>query len=119
MNYMCIPGIPTSRSKCRPMIGSNFERDVIIKVVCEHFSISIEELIDKSRRRPIVYRRQILMFLLVYYTRDTYQEIGNIFNKDHTTVIHSKDLINDLIGIDDKVKGDVEAIKTKIIDAHY
>lgn len=116
---MCIPGMPITRSKCRPMIGSKFERDVIIRIVCEHFGIPFEQLKDKCRRRPVVYKRQILMFLLVYYTNDTYLEIGNLFEKDHTTVIHSKDLVKDLMSIDDKMKDDVEAIKMKIIEAHY
>jgi chromosomal replication initiation ATPase DnaA len=59
------------------------------------------------------------MYFLVNLTNETYKEIGGLFQMDHTSVIHSKDLIRDLITVDQKIQSDVEAIKRKIIDAHY
>lgn len=59
------------------------------------------------------------MYFLVNFTNDTYKEIGGLFSMDHTSVIHSKDLIKDLLSIDQIVQDDVNTIKRKIIDAHY
>ena len=59
------------------------------------------------------------MYFLVNLTNETYKDIGGLFGMDHTSVIHSKDHIRDLITVDQQVQADVEAIKRKIIDAHY
>lgn len=119
MNYMCMPGIPPNRSPKRGMVVSKVSRDIIIETVCAHFGIELKDIQVVSRKRPIVYRRQLLMYFLVNLTSETYKEIGGLFGMDHTSVIHSKDQIKNLLTVDEMVQSDVESIKRKIIDAHY
>lgn len=119
MNYMCMPGMPQYRGVKRPAIVSKVERDLVILSVLEHFKTNLEEITKVTRLRPIVYKRQVMMYFLVNMTHETYVDIGRLFNKDHTTVIHNKDHIRDLITVDEQVKNDVEEIRRKIIDAHY
>lgn len=119
MNYMCLPGMPQNRGAKRPVVVSKVERDLVILIVLEHFKTSLAEIAKVSRLRPIVYKRQVMMYFLVNMTHETYVDIGKLFNKDHTTVIHSKDQIRDLITVDEQVKNDVEEIRRKIVDAHY
>jgi chromosomal replication initiator protein len=118
MNYMVMPGMKQTRGKVRPMIITKYERDIVIKVVCDYFNITDDEIKQVCRRREVVYKRQLAMFLLATFTNETYVDIGKFFYKDHTTVIHAKKLIRNLIDIDEAVKSDYEAIKAKMIEAY-
>lgn len=119
MNYMCLPGMPVNRSPKRGVVVSKVSREIIIETVCTHFDVTMEFLQKKCRKRPVVYKRQLLMYFLVNMTNETYKDIGGLFGMDHTSVIHSKDQIKDWLTVDQVVQADVETIKRKIIDAHY
>lgn len=56
--------------------------------------------------------------MLVKYTDMTYLNIGKIFKKDHTTVIHSKNTIKDLLCVDDMTREAVEEVKNLIEARH-
>lgn len=82
-------------------------KDQVIKTaittVCKDYNISYEDIMSRSRKRSIVLPRMVLMYKL-YQTGFTLMEVGTIFNKDHTTVIHAirlvemqKDLYSDII----------------------
>lgn len=119
MNYMAIPGIPNRPDRRRSKLHTRFVREIIIKTVCDHFDIPIEKLQAKGRPRKFAYPRQMIMYFLSEYTVETYLLIGLFFGgRDHTTAIHAKNLIIDLMKVDENVRGEVEVIKQKIIDNH-
>lgn len=60
--------------------------DIIIKAVSKALSVSLQELKSKSRKDEIVEARFIIFFLLTSYTGLKPREIGEIFNKDRTSV---------------------------------
>jgi chromosomal replication initiation ATPase DnaA len=60
------------------------------------------DLARNCRKREIVYRRQLLIWYLCYNTKMTLSEIGQMFGKDHATVIHSKRIVDDFIKFRDK-----------------
>lgn len=116
---MVVPGLKQTRSKARPMVAVKIERDIIIKCVCDHFGICIDDIKKITRKREVVYKRQMAMYFLVNYTTETYLEIGQFFGKDHTTVIYGKDMVRNQIELDESVKKDIEAIKARIVEAYY
>lgn len=59
------------------------------------------------------------MYFMIHYTDETYLEIGQLFNKDHTTVIYSKDQIRNLLDVDETVKADIDQIKCRLVEAYY
>jgi chromosomal replication initiator protein len=118
INYMAIPGVPQSMNRERSKLLTRFEQEIIIKVACDHFNKSFDGLCNSSKARKVVYPRQVIMYFLSEYTDLTYLCIGKLFGRDHTTVIHSKNLIKDLIKVEDAVREEVEAIKFKIINNH-
>lgn len=119
MNYMGKPGVRKSRMNVRSIIAAEMESEKVISSVCVYFEMSFEELKKPSQKRVIVYKRQMIMYFLAYYTTMTYKEIGRIFGKDHTTVIHAKDLIRDLMETTDKTRNDVEDIRKKLVEAYF
>ncbi|HWJ30178.1 MAG TPA: helix-turn-helix domain-containing protein [Flavisolibacter sp.] len=111
---MSKPGIPQSRSSKRDIVVAK-DRDIIIEAVCSYFGVTLEFLQQRTRERPVAYKRQLLMYFLVSLTTLTYKEIGDLFGMDHSTVVHSKDRVKDWLSVDHEVQADIIAIKQKIL----
>jgi chromosomal replication initiator protein len=77
---------------------------VIQQVVAEFFNIEVADLKAHRRTKNITYPRQIAMYLVRELTDFSLPKIGEEFGgRDHTTVIHSYDKIQDLIKNDPEV----------------
>ena len=88
--------------------------DGIQRAVAEKFGMKQSMLKEKSNAKPIVYPRQIAMFLAKEMTTASYPEIGRAFgNKHHTTVLHSVEKIRALRGND----ADLNRILHSLTDA--
>lgn len=61
--------------------------DRIIATVAEHYSIPTEDLISKSQAREYVIPRQIAMYLCRELLKEPYMKIGDLFERDHSTVM--------------------------------
>ena len=118
VNYMSIPGVPKTINRDRTRHINVFTPEVIINASCKYLDVPLETLQGKCRKREFVMPRQIIMYLLVSYTDMTYLNIGKLFKKDHTTVIHSKDLVKDLISVDDSMRLRVEELRKQIAESH-
>jgi len=58
--------------------------------VAEQFGLRVPEIKQKNNARPIVFPRQIAMYLAKQMTDASLPEIGRQFGgKHHTTVLHS------------------------------
>ena len=69
----------------------------IQKVVAEYYRIPLRELIGKKRNRSYARPRQVAMALSRELTSHSYPEIGHSFDgRDHSTVIHACNLIDEL-----------------------
>jgi chromosomal replication initiator protein len=89
--------------------------DYIQKTVCEYFDVPIDKLKEKTRKRAIVQARQLSMYLAKIYTKNSLKVIGKQFGgRDHSTVIHSCQAIQDLLDTDTDFKDSVEDIQKKI-----
>ena len=89
--------------------------DDIIKIVSEHFGITVAEITSRKKSRDIVYPRQLCMYLSRTLTDAAQSLIGKkLGNRDHTTVIHGYEKIQSDIDKNEKVRNDVEILKKKI-----
>ncbi|MCZ7529617.1 MAG: chromosomal replication initiator protein DnaA [Acidimicrobiia bacterium] len=67
---------------------------LILEETAEMFGWPVEELIGKSRRRPLVTARQIGMYVFRELTDYSYPKIAEEFGgRDHTTVMHAVEKI--------------------------
>lgn len=69
--------------------SQNITIDVIKKLVCREFNISIGDIVSRSRKQTVVRPRHIAMFLSRRYTDSPLQEIGRSFNRYHATALHA------------------------------
>ncbi len=87
----------------------------IQKIVSEYFQITVEDIKSKKRSSNISFPRQIAMYLCRNMTSESFPKIGTEFGgKDHSTVMHSVEKIEqeikinpDLAKIIDKLKKDI------------
>lgn len=86
----------------------------IQKAVAEYYDLTVENLKSKKRTASINKARQIAMYLCKMTTEETIQRIGLEFNRDHATVIHACDKIDEEYKSNDQLKEDIKAIKIKI-----
>ena len=61
----------------------------ILNTVSNYYGVSIEDIKGKCRKRRIVKPRQIIVYLLRTKARMVLSDIGDVLNRDHTTMIHS------------------------------
>jgi chromosomal replication initiator protein len=63
--------------------------EVIKKLVCKHYNISISDIVSGSRKQSFVRPRQIAMYLSRRYTDSPLQMIGKSFNRYHATALYA------------------------------
>lgn len=98
-----------------PNSPSRITPENIINVVCDHYSISIEDIKSSKRNKELVHPRQMIMYLCRSMTNATYKEIASILGgRDHTTIIYGERSISDLIEKDDSTRRTIETIINKL-----
>ena len=97
-------------------IASNdVEVDRISYFVAEYFRISIDDLLGPSKQKDIAFARKVAMYLAKKYTQCTLKTIGSLLGgRDHSTVIHAINNINELIKKEQDVKNTVDNISKEI-----
>ena len=71
--------------------------DEIIDEVAKYYGINSQEIKGTSRTKEINVPRQISMYLIRHFTTLTLKEIGKVFNRDHTTVMHAIEKVEKLV----------------------
>ena len=88
----------------------------VTDVICEYFNVSKEAIFIKSRKKELVYVRQILSYFCYHHCGKTYEEVGVFMGKNHATVVYSVRMINDLIDVYLDKREEVQKIKALILD---
>ena len=84
-------------------------------VVCEHLGIPEDLIRAKTRKQEIVNARQLAMYLSKEYTNSSLKTIGLHFGgRDHSTVIHAYQTVEDCMKVDPKQRQIVQQLKSKL-----
>lgn len=97
--------------------GMGEKNDVhrIQKIVSEYFQISVEDIRSKKRSSNISFPRQIAMYLCRVMTNESFPKIGTEFGgKDHSTVMHSVEKIENEIKVNKDLANIIEKLKKDI-----
>ena len=86
--------------------------DTIVKYCSTVFDVQTDQIRAKSRKKNIVKARQVAMFLSKQLTNHSLVTIGLHFGgRDHSTVIHGIDTINQQLAKDPVFKNKIESMK--------
>jgi len=96
-------------------IAPTHEIKKVIDVVGTYFKIDQESLLSNSRKKELVYARQLCFYIFKTKFDLTFQKIGDIFNgKDHSTVMHGFQTIEQNVKTNEETKKNLENILRKI-----
>ena len=87
----------------------------IQKAVADYYGITVEMLKGKKRSNNIAYPRMVAMYLCRMLTDQSFPRIGLEFGgRDHSTVIHGVDKIEDDLKSNKELKNILDEIKKKL-----
>jgi chromosomal replication initiator protein len=96
-------------------IDTEVSIDYIQKTVSEYFHLKPEDLKDKTRKKEVVIARQLAMYFSKEYTNHSLKSIGYHFGgRDHSTVIHAVQTVNDMYDVDNRFRSSVDELKKKL-----
>ena len=90
--------------------------DDILEKVCNHYGVSQQNVFSKSRKRDFVKVRQISMYLAQKYTKMPAGRIGQLIGgRDHSTVIHSCNTIEQRLKVDRAFSAELSSIENSFM----
>ena len=96
-------------------VGEKNDVHRIQKIVSEYFQISIDDIKSKKRSSNISFPRQIAMYLCRTMLNESFPKIGTEFGgKDHSTVMHSVEKIENEIKVNKDLANIIEKLKDDI-----
>ena len=107
-----------ARDVLRVVVGdvrSPITIESIQRTVCEYFNLPEDLLRAKTRKQEIVNARQIAMYLAKELTNASLKTIGLHFGgRDHSTVIHAYQSVEDMMRVDSKYQTHVQQVKRRL-----
>jgi chromosomal replication initiator protein len=89
--------------------------ETIQRTVCDYFNIPEDLIRAKTRKQEIVNARQIAMYLAKELTNSSLKTIGLHFGgRDHSTVIHAYQSVEDQSRIDPKYQAHIQQIRKRL-----
>ena len=83
----------------------------IIATVCQHLNVAEKVITARTRQREAVRARNIVMYLIKKYTDSSLAQIGACVHRDHATVAHSLNTMEDLLSYDAVLRQEVASIE--------
>ncbi len=94
---------------------ANLTIEEIQRIVCEYMNIDEDRVRGKTRKREVVRARQIAMYFCKKLTQNSLKTIGLHFGgRDHSTVIHANNTVEDQMETDEQFESTVEEIGRKL-----
>ncbi len=87
----------------------------IINIVCDFYDVSLNDLVQKNRKKEVSKPRQIVMYLMRSELQYSYPGIGEkLGGRDHTTALHAYEKISKSLAYDEKLSEDIAALKERL-----
>ncbi len=99
----------------QPEARQKLDAPLVMNVCANYFNVSIDDLKSKQRKRELVLPRHLAMYLCYSLVDMTYTEIGEVFGgRNHATVIHACNKIEEEKESDSKLKHALEEITLRL-----
>lgn len=112
--------IALARSALSEAVSENGKEEInehtVISAVTTYYHVSKQELTGKSKKKEVVIPRQICCYLMCELLTLPLISIGKVLgNRDHTTILYSRDKIEEMCRVNEKIAKDVYDIKNIIL----
>lgn len=89
----------------------------VMQIVIDEYNITLNELKGRSRKKEIREARQLFTTLLYYHAYSKYmvtlEQIGDLVGVGHSTVLHSKDTVVNMIATDINFSNRMDKLQRK------
>ena len=92
----------------------NLSAMMISEFVSTQFNVSVQDMQSRTRKKGIVFPRQVAMYLSRAHTQQSLVDIGKAFGRDHATVLHAIKVVSDRILRDVSVSAQVDLLNKKV-----
>ena len=83
--------------------------DRLINYICMVYGVNVDAVMSASRRGTLPFVRHVLKYLMYSSLGMYLNDISKKFNnKEHSTIIHSRDFIIDKMSVDKKIANDIQ-----------
>ncbi len=82
--------------------------------VAEAYGIGRIDLVSHRRTGRLILPRQVAMYLCTVLTPRSLPEIGRLFSRDHTTIMHARNKIAKLRKTNEKLNSEIDALITRL-----
>ena len=106
--YISYMGFPGMKGKHYFPTPPHNKPEFIEKLVCDYYGKNTCEIRTNSRHASVVKCRQIIMYLMRKYTNMSVVELGKMFNRHHSIVIHSVDKVKNYILYNEPFRTEME-----------
>lgn len=87
----------------------------VMESVSRYYSVSIDDLIGKSRVREVLIPRQVAMFIGKKFLNISFVRLGESFgNRDHTTVMNAVEKIDRNMNSDSNILREIHALTSEL-----
>jgi hypothetical protein len=82
-------------------------------IVSNYYGLTIADLRDPSHVPTLVRPRQVFCYVCRHIAKQSYPRIGRLINRDHSTIVHACNKIEELIKTDEALATDVGLIASR------
>jgi chromosomal replication initiator protein len=95
--------------KCKPAEAVSF--DSVAKITAEYLNVDVDDIKGTSRNQKVVKARQLIFYLCRELTNQSFESIGEYFNKKHTTAMYGHEQVKNKINASQELSNAVREIK--------
>ena len=111
--------LPIAEEALKDMIDPSKTNEItsqtIIHVVCDQFGVREEDVFSSKRHAEIITPRHMIMYLCRKYLDMPFKDIAELMKKkDHSTIIHACDKLEEELLTDKDIKNKLEIIEKKL-----
>jgi chromosomal replication initiator protein len=116
----CLRNTPPDLAMVREVVfgltggSTEITGETIRDLIGSQFRVSVDELLSRSRKRSVAFPRQVAMYLTRKFTDQSLADIGSIYNRDHSTVLHAIKTITRDMSQQAAVRQQVEMLCAKL-----
>jgi len=108
-------GMPFAKQEAFLNGAKEYTANDVVCSVCSFLNVSYEEITSPQRKMHIKEARHIAIYLIREMVAGiTLQQIGKQFNRDHSTILSSIEVVKNGMTFDRKYKRKVETIKSNL-----
>lgn len=116
VNARVLPGLKQFWSPNIIRITLKTDAERVIRDVAIRFGVSVKQVKSRSRKREVVDARHLAMYLIRKSSKMSLKSIGEFFgSRDHTTVLHSLQSVQDQMDVDCDYNGFVIQLQDELM----